>query len=110
MSAAELARYLADCAADALDRLAADMDKDAVIPAITEEGKLSRARILADDRNEAAGALERLSEALPILRIPTSSRRAQAAQGARDLRADRLANRPDLVRGCSASWRAFSDT
>lgn len=75
------ARDLANIAAD-LVRLADDMDKDAVLPAITAEGRVSRACTLADDRNEAAGALSRFAKvAAPWDAIPAAARAGQIEGG-----------------------------
>lgn len=62
------------------------------------------ARTLADDRNEAAGALERASKAMPQGRLSNEAQdQANALRGM-------AGSYPEAaeVRGWEAAWRAFS--
>jgi hypothetical protein len=99
------ARFLADCAADRLDRLADDIEALAKIerPAPAAVGALATVRA---SRNEAAGALERL-----VPSLTKGSDRLPAHDEAKLIRGGQMSAGVEVacLRRWATEWRAFAD-
>lgn len=97
------AHALADIVADKLELLAANLYAASLPEGDGFHGMsgVAVARTIADDRNEAAGALERLMFAMP----EDTSARAAAQLQAGHVRACGM---PAYYRHWAAAWRAFS--
>jgi len=99
------ARNLADIAADALTRLAEDLEHANKVPPGRDDVSwdyVNAERTVAESRRMAAGALERLAASFRDTSAPEQMARRQAE-------AVRGTIAPNVARGWAAAWRAYAD-